>query len=754
MPVQLILDYFGIDNEDALQVENSETSVNTSHQRIRQYLREQSPSMYRIRLTNPALYHRFEYLEGMEDVLPTLHLIPRLLLAEKFKTTLPDWLSDQLIVALNLLNTPTPKTDFDGFAEQLLSVCATDLILGQDFYAFIHALNLQPPAFLSLLAQDSVKKRLLKRLSFDFKINKETAELFIAQLIRHHEIQSFLITLAYQQHLFQLRGIINRYALNIALPAQTLPTPLFALSLLPLTEAQGQSLVEKFLLVLNSCVRKILAEEISAEALTELLFVDWSAIWTELEHLIDLSPSLINDALAQKVASFTSPQASVLAEKLSRNTYLALAPSASVEDALTWSQGYFDYCRHAFLYKQPLDEAINSSFSDWLVNQTARIARSKSDWRQCSERIHEFLQADYLVVVMIVDALSALNQELVLAELQSLAQYDHLVLQSDILFAPLPTLTEVGKMAVLTGKPAASVPSDQENALRETYQQFLPEPEALKIIRSWKESSEHLENQTNLLVFFENRLDERLHDCSSFEKHCADLKPISSQIKMSIQRWAKDAMSLGRDIVFFVTADHGMTVTQTAYSGEPLGEIKERVFKLNAAIDLPDGFVKIIDYAVPKSRLRLTPNALLTHGGLTPEEVLIPFITLTSKPPQASKMPLEVSLAQQNCKKLSSKQWQLELSLTASLAVDSINLTLAPPFAGKCTIDSLRANKSQILILNFSSEQDQEGLTEMTLLLTYHRAGAYEENQKLLSVQFPASLLEKDASTQDFEDMF
>lgn len=747
MPVQLILDYFNIDTHNALHVEPTEVSINAVNKRVRQYLREQSPTLYRVRLTNEALYHRFEYLEGMDGVLPTQSLIPRLLLAEKLNAVVPDWLTNELCVALDLLNAQ-PFTEFTSFEKTLLSVCANDLISGQDFDAFITALNQQRPAFLSLLTIDSVKKCLLNHLIFDLNIAKETAALFIAELIRHENSQDFLATLAYQQHLFQLRSVINRYTLNIALPAQTLPTPLFSLPLLPLTETRGQPLVEKFLTVLNSVTRKILANEIPVDALAETALVDWTVLWAELNNIIEQSPSLITDTLARKVATFTSSEAIALAKKLTRASYPLLQPSnASVESVLAWSTGYFDYCRHAFLYKQTLDEAINGSFTDWLLTQSPRIGSSTANWQRCSQRINEFLKANYLVIVVMVDALSALNQDVLLAELQPLIEQEHLTLHSEILFAPLPTLTEVGKMAVLTGKPVTKLPSDNETALRETYQL---KPEALKIVRSWKESSEHLEAQTNLLVFFENRLDERLHECVSFEKHCADLKPISSQITTSIQRWTKDAMNTGRDIAIFITADHGMTVTQEQYSGD----IKERVFKLNSADNLPEGFVKVDNYAVPKRRLRLKADDLLTHGGLTPEEVLIPLITLISRPTQPSKTPLEVDLSVQNCIKLSDKQWQLELTLTASVAVDSIHLSLATPFNGKSYIDSLRANKSQNLIINFNSNQHQEGPIEMTLSLTYNRAGAREENQKLLLVQFPASLLEKDADTQNFEGMF
>lgn len=754
MAVQLILDYFGIDRGDALQVDATEFSIKLVNNRITQHLREQSPVLCRVRLTTEALYHRFEYLEGMNGVLLTQPLIPRLLLAEKLKRTIPEWLSNEMCVALDLLNTQS-FTEFTCFEKTLLSVCANNLILGQDFYAFIGALSEQRPAFLSLLAIDSLKKCLLEHLIVNLKITKEVADLFITELIRHEDIHVFLNALTYQQHLFQLRCIINSYALNIALPAQTLPTPLFSLPLLLLTEARGQSLVEKFLLALNSVTRKIIADEVSADTLAELFIVDWVALWTELNSLIERSPCLISETLAQKVGKFSSLEAIALAKKLTQVSYPLLEQSATIEEVLNWSEGYFDYCRHAFSYEQTLDEAINGSFTDWLLSQSTRIARSKVDWRQCSQHIHDYLQENYLVIVIMVDALSALNQDVVLAELQPLIEQEYLTLYSKVLFAPLPTLTEIGKMAVLTGKPTSKLPSDQETALRETYQRFLPEPQALKVVRSWKQSNEHLEAQTNLLVFFENELDERLHKCVSFEKHRGDLKPISSsQIRISIERWLKDAMSLGRDIVILITADHGMTVTQEQYVGKQFGDIKERVFKLNSDVDLPDDFVEIAGYAVPKTRLRLKEKAILSHGGLTPEEVLIPLITLTSKPLHPSKTLQEIDLSVQNCVKLCYKQWQLELKLIAGVTVDSIKLSLVAPFSGKSTIDCLRAGGHQILILNFSSEQDQEGLTEMTILLSYNRAGAHEVNKKLLSVLFPGSLLEKDGDTQSFEDMF
>jgi hypothetical protein len=137
-------------------------------------------------------------------------------------------------------------------------------------------------------------------------------------------------------------------------------------------------------------------------------------------------------------------------------------------------------------------------------------------------------------------------------------------------------------------------------------------------------------------VFLENRIDERLHECVDFEKHRKDVSLVLRQMMNSIDNWKKDAAYMNRDIVFLVTADHGMTVTQSKYQGEMLGEAKERVFKVPASyVGEHDDFALLKSggkksYLAAKKRVRLADDALLTHGGLTPEEVLIPFVTLSS----------------------------------------------------------------------------------------------------------------------------
>jgi len=755
MAVIFIIDRFGIDNEDALIVEISELAINNARKKIDQHLEVANQNLLRIRLNSHALFKRFSDYEGLNGVLPTQQLLPRVLLAKTLKIELPEWLSDELIVNLDLLNNiQTLETSevytCTEFEKNLLQSCDANLF-SYDINDFIYALAKQNQQFLQLLKIEPIQNCFKTHLILGLSLSNEVATLLINELLKTDSIKHFLNNLAYQQHLQNLRQL----PVTQALPAKTLPDALLdALPVLALSEENANALPEKFTSALHAIERKIFNQQLKPETLIQVL-VDWSSLLTELSDLISTHCELITEELLTKLASFSSEQSQNLLKQLQQRSrsYPLLDANASVEETLAWSEDYFDYCRSLFLDKQNPNEVVNISFSDWLLSQAARVSRSNNSWQTASQQIEAYLKEAYVVVVIMVDALSALNQDIVLAELASL---NHLNLQQSILFAPLPTLTEVGKMAVLTGlETEQQQGSNQSEILQNHYQNFLPDKDSLKVVKSWAESSERLHENNQLVVLFENRLDERLHDCVSFSKHREDIKPIIKQIKRSIESWRKDAAQLNKEIAFFITADHGMTVTSEYYQGQALGDIKERVFKDAKSSNTHAGFELIKNYAVPKKRFRLTDDALLTHGGLTPEEVIIPFISLTSNIPEPIKTPLEISLKSQQCISLPNKVWQIECLLNSNTDVSNIQLSLASPFDGKETLDSLRAGKSQSLKLNFSSEHSQQGLTEIQLHLSYVRSDGYhEDNEKLFNIEFPSVLIETDTATQSFEDMF
>jgi len=764
MALVFILDLFGIDTEAAIIVKTSETAINAARKHIDQHLETANPELLRVRINSRALFKRFSDYEGLNGVHPTQQLLPRVLLAQSLKTPLPDWLSDELIVSLDLLqhNETSEVLEISEiytttvFEKNLLKSCDADL-LSYDINEFISALSKQNQHFLQLLNIEAVQACFKTHLILGLSLSEEVAVLFIHELLKTDSINDFFNNFAYQQHLQLLRIFISEYHLNQALPAKNLPDALLhAVPTLPLVEENANGLPQKFISALQTIERKIFNQELKAEVLCEGL-VDWSSLLAELSELIEANHSLITDELLTQLARFSSEQSQTLLKQLQQRSrgYSLLDANASVDETLAWSEGYFDYCRRLFLDNQSPDEAVNLSFTEWLLSQAVRVSRSENSWQYVSKQIHAYLKEAYIVVVIMVDALSALNQDIVLAELKGL---NHLNSHDDYLFSPLPTLTEVGKMAVLTGlETQAQKGSTQTEILQNHYQNHLSDKESLKVLKSWEVSKvpENIEAQTELLVYFENRIDERLHECICFNNHRDDVKPIIRGITRKIKGWRKDAAQLNKEIAFIITADHGMTVTNELYQGQALGEVKERVFKKAQSIQNNSDFELINHYAVPKKRCRLSPDALLTHGGLTPEEVMIPFISLTSNIHQPIKTPLEISLKSSQPIKLADKRWQIECELNSTTDVSNIQITLHSPFNGKEQLDSLRANKSQALKLNFSSEHQQHGLIEVQLHLSYLRSdGCHEENEKLFSIEFPLTLLETDSGANLFNSTF
>lgn len=758
MPVQLIRDEFNIDNHDAVVIKTADDVLPVMCQ-IDRHLKAKAEPLLRVRLGNQALWQRFRHYEGYNGVLPTLELVPRVVLAQNWNRVIPDWLDNALIVKLGLLEKPfITMSNEETFAENVLQACLSEL-LDMNAENFLEILSRQGMTLHILLEVAPLNEVFCRYLISSLGFEAKAAQWFMREWLNAQNPSTFFNNLAYQQRLEQLRGFISAHQLNMALPPKTSDAGfLQALPELPLTEHQANGLVGKYLLALAAIDRKIQTQEIPPDVLVDWL-IDWPSLLDAIEERIAGWRDLLTPALLAKLQTFSSEKAQLLLATVQQclGGYPLLDASATVDEAIQWSEGYFDYCRLAFLDNHQLDEAINRSFTDWLLTaQSARVPRSKHDWRQFSVKVKAYLQQGYVTVIVMVDALSALNQDKVLQVLQAT---DGLAFHQELLFAPLPTLTEVGKMAVLTGLPAnQQPPGNQETILRHVYQAYLPTSGTLKVLKSWEERDERLdriEDATQLLVYFENRLDKRLHDCPSFSEHRDDIQPIMNQIKRMLNGWQKDAGLLNKDIVFFITADHGMTVTQTFYQNQAITECKDRAFKLKGVTPLPDDFALLGEYAVSKQRCRLTPNGLLAHGGLTPEEVLIPCITLASKPPLRGATPLEIKLPDNQCVRVADRHWQIETQLiNHDKDLTAIEISLVSPFSGKGYVDSLRAHKSQNLTLRFSSTQEQEGFTEIEVLLSYHYASFHEQDRKHLTVKFPASLLEKDAGTQSFEDMF
>ena len=558
MSIIFVVDLFGIDNQEAIIAERSPAAIEQLRQRISQHLKSDDKTVLRIRFNNVALFNRFSYFQGLTGVLPVKHLIPRSSYRNLVNEALPDWLTDELIMQLGLLKGQAEiAVDSDNLIDKILRSCSAELFT-DDFLVYIKVLQEQSKAFWQLLIISDVQQRVVENLQQIFKFNEALSILFVEHLLKAKTAKDFFILLAYQQHQELLRKSFSALQLSSPLPPRSLPTQLLTLPVISLTEKAAKKLPVKNYKALEELCRLVEKEQIEASSIAQLIISPWPLVLDKLTFLVNRNPQFISNELKIKLQGFNDKGANKLVNTISEHIELSsfgpLSDTTPTNEVISWSKGYFEFIHQQFLSKQQVDDRLGPSFSNWVLKQSARIARSNNDWRVFSKRVNNFLAEDYLVVICMVDALSALHQDLIV---ESAKTVEHLSVASETLFAPLPTLTEIGKMALITGTETSNLPSDQEMAIRETYKEYLPEQDSLKFVKSWKSASDHIDEKTNLVVFLENRIDERLHECVDYEKHRSDVGVVLTQMMRSIDNWKKDAAYMNREVVFLITADHG-----------------------------------------------------------------------------------------------------------------------------------------------------------------------------------------------------
>ncbi len=440
-----------------------------------------------------------------------------------------------------------------------------------------------------------------------------------------------------------------------------------------------------------------------------------------------------------------------------------LPPDADTHTARTWIPGYLDYALRRFNLNQEPDNIVSLSFSDWVINQQARISRSNLDWRGVATSISKHLEdPGKRVIVCMVDALGAAHNGQVLDILKSKLNLDSIIPEVDFLLAPYPTLTEIGKNAVLTGRSVNESTGSVQDRLFQAYNNVLEGHALIHVIKSWNERADLIDEKTRLLVYLENRIDDRLHGCVSYSKLQKDVEVIITQLATEISKWITLANRHGLDPVIIITADHGLTYINKKVDSLPAdipeGTITDRALAFSYEPPLQQGYLRhkigSRHFLIPLNRVRLQGQTPLTHGGLTPEELLIPFITLSQK----VGTPSSLQITSQEGKAHSyQKGWQLELTLNAPFLSHNIKLSAQAPFTGRAgPFGPMQQGEKINITLPIQSEISQEGLVQVGLKIAFFRPdlNASEQHYITLPIRFPPRMMESDDEADAFNDMF
>jgi len=213
--------------------------------------------------------------------------------------------------------------------------------------------------------------------------------------------------------------------------------------------------------------------------------------------------------------------------------------------------------------------------------------------------------------------------------------------ETNYLLTPIPTITSICKEPILTGLNPNKCNGSTKQQLCRAY--GLNDDEVL-VAKDWQAASElQIASTVRLVVYLDNRVDNRLHQSESYRELTEDSEGFFQRISDCLSRWVSDVhREHDESPLLIVTADHGFTFGPPPSSETSKGPVlssEHRYQKISgvgnegpakgdgATLIRKESFSISDNYLVATSRQfgsESTSGWKLSHGGMLPEEAIIP----------------------------------------------------------------------------------------------------------------------------------
>jgi len=370
----------------------------------------------------------------------------------------------------------------------------------------------------------------------------------------------------------------------------------------------------------------------------------WSGVAEELRIWLDTYPRGLTGQAADHLGRLPGFESSELARRMVARYRPPekMRPWAGLGAGFDeWVNEYARFVRSCFIRRSlSEDDDPAESFGTWLKdNYTVSFDHPERSYCGVAQRITSQLKHDRCVILLLVDALAIhLAQDLVGSISGQLGcEYT----SYSYLFAPIPTTTEVCKNAILTG----SLPNDCCSDMRkEVCNAYRIRDEDVVLAADWQDAERvDMTETTRLVVYRDNGIDDRLHKVANYVSLLEDSAGVFRKIASRVKRWASDLECIsGQQPYVILTADHGFTFGPqpgTETKGQRVLDGKHRCVAVDGEIrdvDRLDESITVIDrdechlarhYLAARGRhfgKDTMSGWALSHGGLLPEEVVIP----------------------------------------------------------------------------------------------------------------------------------
>jgi hypothetical protein len=578
---------------------------------------------------------------------------PRSLLKSRFNCEPAPWLTDLAINDLQLLDNPALEASLiDGdWAATVCSVLYPGIVDAASLDGLLFLLASSSNQLALASCPTEVNNWLVNRFESLAHASIHVPEI-VAELCK--ELRTATSPVAFAQDFCRrkalsplLRPDTNR-VLN--LPNLRAESPrLIALSgHLPLLFPQPGALHNATSELITQAMRKArLANPRDFEAVVLAINAVWDGVAEEISTWLDICPRALTTVAISHLRSLPGFESNPTIQRITQ----VYAPPESVpqwsamDDAFDmWVTAYAKFISSCF-FRRDLPQVENdpaTAFGTWVKDNPSLIFNHpERGYRHVAARIQRALSDRRAVIVVLVDAFAIQLVELLSGYLSDTLGVSPT--STSYVFAPLPTITEVCKEAILTGRFPSDCNGNLQLGIAET---FDLDAGHFELAMNWRNAERvQLTAKTKLLVYRDNRIDDQLHSLPTFKALYDECPAIFSRLSRLIERWVGDMEQLhGQQPLLLITADHGFTFgPPSAYEARSSERLSggQRCVALadrprNKPIDDPSltfidrsVFHLRQDFLAARGRFLGQDTSLgwiLSHGGLLPEEVIIPVL--------------------------------------------------------------------------------------------------------------------------------
>jgi len=502
----------------------------------------------------------------------------------------------------------------------------------------------------------------------------------------------------------------------------------------------------------------------------------WDGLIDELEKWLRAKPNALTQQAAEHLESLPGSQSVKIAEVLNRfRPHRKPAQWDSLEEIEGWITAYSAYIRNAFC-RRTLPESWAddpaAGFSKWITeNITVPFNHQDYGFFQIARQVKGFLSQGRSVILVMVDAWAFHLANALITEMSATLGEQPSSVRP--VFSAIPTLTEVSKPSMITGLRPDQCNRRIELLLPEVYQ--LTEAQVL-FVDSWKDPARAALTKANrLIVYRDNSLDKRLKECTDYVALLDAFESISRTIADRVSDWAGDLKYLTHtDPVVIVTSDHGFTYGPSPDRKGDTAASLEGHLRCAAVEDgqpeHPKGSVALLSkeaFHLTRSYVAATSRKfghgtmsgwVMQHGGLLPEEVIVPLAAWFAGEAYVAHPSVEIPSGALR----RAHTWEISLEVRNDSAVPMSKIHVSVRLgevksAWSRGLEALAPGRKVLMLVKLEGRDIPEGeklkVHVSTRLATRSGQLSGQRSQEFL-VSRKLELLERTAAQDDFEAMF